>query len=213
MKLLIVGFNARPIAKLAKQAGHEIGVIDYFGDMDLLKITRNCFSVLRQKPDETLHRPLNRNPADYLYYLAEIMIDEQDDFDGIVLGSAFDRYPELIRKFGEIGPKLYANEPEKFALIRTKDKINTLAKNAGFAIPKIKQIHSLNELRKNLAEYKFPVVTRRDAGGGGASIRLWKTEEDILECFDSQENPFERELWLQEYIQGIDASASVICSG
>ncbi len=43
MKLLVVGFNARPIAKSAVKAGHEIGVIDYFGDYDLLKLTKNCF--------------------------------------------------------------------------------------------------------------------------------------------------------------------------
>ena len=81
MKLLIVGFNARPIAKSAVQAGHEIGVIDYFGDYDLLKLTKNCFSVLRQKPGELLHRPLHRRPAEYLYYLAEIISDEQGDFE------------------------------------------------------------------------------------------------------------------------------------
>ena len=99
MKLLVSGFNARPFAKAAKKAGHEIGTVDYFGDMDLLKLSRNCFSVLRQKPGQTLHRPLHRIPAEYLYILSEIMSDEQGDFDGILLGSAFDRFPDLITKF------------------------------------------------------------------------------------------------------------------
>ncbi len=211
MKLLVVGFNARPLAKAAMQAGHQIGVIDYFGDIDLLKITKNCFTVLHQKPNEILHRPLHRRPADYLYYLAEIMADEQGDFDGILLGSAFDRYPEIIEKFEAIGPKLYANKAEKFALIRDREKINKLAEKAGFVIPRIKKIIDLDGLKSEINNFKFPVVTRRDGGGGGAGIRLWYSKNDLLEHFADPEINFEREVWIQEYIDGLDASASVIC--
>lgn len=210
MKLLIVGFNARPIAKSAMKAGHSIGVIDYFGDMDLLKLTRNCFSVLRQKPGKTLHRPLHRKPAEYMYILSEIMCDEQGDFDGILLGSSFDPYPEFIKAFNKLGPKVYANSPAKFELVRNKEKINILAKEAGFSIPKLKTVKDYNEVIKIAKKWGYPIVTREDGGGGGAGIRLWMNAEEIKKHFQEKED--ERIIWVQEYIKGIDASASVICS-
>ncbi|MBN1330187.1 MAG: ATP-grasp domain-containing protein [Candidatus Heimdallarchaeota archaeon] len=211
MKLLIVGFNARPLAKAAMLAGHEVGVIDYFGDIDLLNLTKNCFTVLDQKPNEKLHRPLLRKPAEYLYYLTEIMVDEQGDFDGILLGSAFDRYPEIVEKFSLLGPKLYANEVKKFDLIRNRENINAIAKKSGFYIPIIKKIVNLIDLKKGIEDFTFPVITRRDGGGGGAGIRLWHSKKDLIEHFSVHETNFDKELWIQEYIDGIDASASVIC--
>ncbi|NHJ32973.1 MAG: ATP-grasp domain-containing protein [Asgard group archaeon] len=211
MKLLVVGFNARPIANSAVQAGHEIGVIDYFGDYDLLKLTRNCFSVLRQKPGELLHRPLHRKPAEYLYFLAEIMSDEQGDFEGIILGSAFDRYPELVKQFKEIGPKVYANDHKKFALTRKKHEINEIAKKSGFEIPELSSVKSFQELAEIAKNSSYPIVTRGDGGGGGAGIKLWKSYKEIKDYMKSKDTEQEKVIWLQEYIKGLDASSTVNC--
>ena len=211
MKILVIGFNARPIAKSALQAGHSVGVVDYFGDMDLLKLTRNCFSVLRQKPGKTLHRPLHRKPAEYMYYLAEIMSDEQGDFDGIIIGSAFDRYPKLVEQLSEIGPKVFVNTADKFKLIRNKERINDLAEKAGFSIPELTFAKTISELFEIAKTSKFPIVTRGSGGGGGAGIRLWRNFEDLKLHFSKMESDFEEGVWLQEHIVGLDASSSVIC--
>ncbi|NHJ85885.1 MAG: ATP-grasp domain-containing protein [Asgard group archaeon] len=211
MKLLIVGFNARPIAKAAIQAKHDVGVIDYFGDMDLLQLTKNTFSVLRQKPNQLLHRKLNRSPPEYLYYLAEIMSDEQGDFDGILLGSAFDRFPDLIRKFNNIGPKVFANEPSKFKLIRDKKEINKIAIKFGFICPKLEFTNNITDLLEIAKSFDWPLVTRRDGGGGGAGIRLWKDLTELKEYAMNLESDINEGIWIQEYINGLDASASVIC--
>ncbi len=211
MKLLVIGFNARPIAKSAFQAGHSIGVVDYFGDMDLVKLTKNCFSVLRQKPGQILHRPLHRKPAEYLYYLAEIMSDEQADFDGIIIGSAFDQYPDLVKKLSDIGPKVYVNDIDKFALIRNKKKINDIAEKAGFSIPRLISVKNKTELIEIAKTSQFPLVTRGSGGGGGAGIRLWNNLEDLTHYFSERENEFDEGVWIQEHIIGLDASSSVIC--
>ena len=212
MKLLIVGFNARPIAKSAKKASHEIGVVDYFGDIDLFKLTNNIFSVLRQKPEETLHRPLHRTPSEYLYILSEIMIEEQGDFDGIILGSSFDRYPELVKQFTELGPKLYANSSEDFVKVRRIKNIQKLAQNSGFEIPKTTIVNRTEELIEEAKNQTFPLVTRSGGGGGGAGIRFWKNFEDLQNHFNDLEVEEEKEFVIQEYIEGIDASASVIAT-
>ena len=209
MKLLVVGFNARPLANSAVQAGHEIGVIDYFGDYDLQKLTRNCFSVLRQKPGELLHRSLHRRPAEYLYYLAEIMSDEQRDFDGIILGSAFDRYPDLVRKFQDIGPKVYANNYKKFVLTRNKFEMNKIAKKSGFKIPYLESVNNYLELLEIGKNSTFPLVTRGDGGGGGAGIRLWNDFLELKKYIESKDSEQDKVIWVQEHIKGIDASATV----
>ena len=212
MKLLVSGFNARPIAKAAIEAGYDIGTVDYFGDMDLLKLSMNCFSVLRQKPGQTLHRPLYRIPAEYLYFLSEIMSDEQDDFDGILLGSAFDRFPDLIDKFDKLGPRMFANKPEKFALIRDRMKLQKLAEQAGFEIPETKFVKSYEELIEVANNFSYPLVTRGDGGGGGFGIRLWENIDDLKLHFMENFEEEDTGVWVQEHIYGTDASSSVICS-
>ncbi|MHA1187007.1 MAG: ATP-grasp domain-containing protein, partial [Candidatus Heimdallarchaeota archaeon] len=133
-------------------------------------------------------------------------------FDGILLGSAFDRFPDLIKKFDQLGPKLFANKPEKFALMREREKMYGLAEQAGFSIPKSNFAPSFEELIEFAKNYSYPVVTRGDGGGGGFGIRYWDNIEDLKLHF--QEN-FEEEdtgYWIQEHIKGIDASSTVICS-
>ncbi len=212
MKFLISGFNARPIAKAAKKAGYDIGTIDYFGDMDLINISKNCFSVLRQKSGQTLHRPLHRSPPEYLYILSEIMIDEQEDFDGILFGSAFDRHPNIIEKFNQLGPKVYANSPEKFTLIRDKKAMYKIAKDAGFNVPFSQSFTNIEELVEEAKNRPFPLVTRGSGGGGGTGIKYWSNYSELREYFELKDEDYEKEVWLQEYIKGIDASSSVICA-
>ena len=52
-------------------------------------------------------------------------------------------------------------------------------------------------------------MTREDGGGGGAGIKFWENGEEIESYYEEKEK---EPLWVQEYIEGIDASASVICS-
>ncbi|MHA1440907.1 MAG: ATP-grasp domain-containing protein, partial [Candidatus Heimdallarchaeota archaeon] len=150
--------------------------------------------------------------AEYLYYLSEIMSDEQDDFDGILLGSAFDRFPDLIDKFDKLGPRMFANKPDKFTLIRDRKKLQKLAKQAGFEIPETKFVSSFEELIEVANNLSYPLVTRGDGGGGGFGIHLWKTIEDLKIHFKDNFEENEAGVWIQEYIMGIDASSSVICS-
>ncbi|HUU78191.1 MAG TPA: ATP-grasp domain-containing protein [candidate division Zixibacteria bacterium] len=212
MKLLVVGFNARPIAKSAKNAGYDLGVVDYFGDIDLFKLTSNCFTVLRQKPGNTLHRILHRSPPEYLYILSEVMIDEQGDFDGIILGSAFDRYPELIQQFSKLGPKLYSNTPEKFTKVRDIKQIQEIALKSGFKVPKTIVTKSTSDLIEIAKNHTYPLVSRSGGGGGGFGIKKWNNFEELKEFFNEKEIDIEKEYWIQEYIEGVDASASIICS-
>ena len=212
MKLLIAGFNARPIVKSAIKAGFDVGAIDYFGDIDLLKLTKNCFSVLRQLPNKPLHRELHRKPAEYLYILSEIMIDEQNEFDGIILGSAFDRFPELIERFAKLGPKVYGNESKKFRLIRDIKKIQKIAADHGFEIPRTTIVKNSEEMREEGKNFNFPFVTRSGGGGGGAGIKIWHCLKDFHEYIESIDVDESKEYIIQEYISGKDASSSVICS-
>ncbi|MBD3190846.1 MAG: ATP-grasp domain-containing protein, partial [Candidatus Heimdallarchaeota archaeon] len=178
--------------------------------MDLLDLSKNCFSVLRQKAGELLHRPLHRKPAEYLYILAEIMVDEQRDFDGILLGSSFDPYPSIVEKFHNLGPKVYANSAENFALARDILRVQKIAKESGFKVPETIPITNLSQLLDVARKQSFPLITRGEGGGGGHGIKIWENSQQLASHFEQREE-FPEKLWIQEYIDGIDASASVIC--
>jgi predicted ATP-grasp superfamily ATP-dependent carboligase len=90
--------------------------------------------------------------------------------------------------------------------------MHKLAKKAGFSIPKSNYAKSYEELIELANNYSYPVITRGDGGGGGFGIRKWANLEDLKLHFTENFQENDTGYWIQEYIKGIDASSSVICS-
>jgi predicted ATP-grasp superfamily ATP-dependent carboligase len=211
MKFLIIGKNNRFLAQALKQLDFSLGVVDYYGYADLISIAPNCFSVLKPEKDNYFTRTLHRPLTEYLYKLAKIMIEEQGDFDGILLGNGFYNEPEIVEKFFHLGPKVYGNEAHFFNQLTIQEKLIEKAKEMEFQVSNISLVNNSNELQKILDEIPTPFITtelnpfkERDTN------ILWKDKEKAVQYFLDVETQFPKRLMLRKMLNGFHGTATVL---
>lgn len=56
-KILVIGFNSRPIVASAVKLGYDVVCIDYWGDLDLRRMCEEVFSPISQTPGKSIQHP------------------------------------------------------------------------------------------------------------------------------------------------------------
>jgi len=209
-KIGIIGFNARPIACSVKRAGAESYVSDYWGDIDLAECCTDWVAVLTPEPNKrqrgSLETPVYES-------LSKNMLDVfgENDLDSILVGSGFDdhsEYLEPISKKWEIA----GNSPEKFRKARTSKKIETICDEFSIQRPITRDFSSVEESIDYARDIGYPLLVRKRISGGGSGIHLIRDEPSLIELVTPRLEKG-RELRLQEYIRGKDASSSILSTG
>ena len=119
------------------------------------------------------------------------VLDRMDwDFDAIILGTGFE-YADLGRE----GYRVLNNPPDIARSIGNKKSFAGKMAALGFPHPEIYDIDD---------DFLYPVMVKPIYGVGGIENRLAYSREEIVECGD--------DLLIQEYIEGIPASVSVIAT-
>lgn len=206
--IMVVGVNTRPIVKSAKALGLRTVAVDCFGDVDLAAHADVLFSV---RPLEQ-EGPLKGFERPSLFELA-LKALEAHEVDAILLTSGmehdFKRVEELKRRVEVIG-----NDVARLKLCRDKLKLFGIASKIGIACPQTERVEKVAQALRAAERIGYPVVLKPAFGGGGMGIRLARSAEQI-----------ERKLkwvlmdgdgktaYVQEFIRGVDASASVLSNG
>ncbi|MCD6484398.1 MAG: ATP-grasp domain-containing protein [Candidatus Odinarchaeota archaeon] len=198
--VLVIGYNARPIACSAKRLGLNVYVVDFWGDVDIFPCVSDSF-IVRQH----LHDHFKRN-------FREIMVQEAMEFinryniDAVLIGSGFDDYYHLLTPLFDMNAKIYANSLETFKRARNIIFWQTIAKKLGIRVPET-IVTNIENYRTNLKDnnLNYPIVAKPTKTGGGHGIRLIRSSEE-LEKYARRHRAF----ILQEYIRGIPASTSVL---
>ena len=112
------------------------------------------------------------------------------DFDVIILGTGFE-YADLERG----GYRVLNNPPDIARSIGNKKSFAGKMGSLGFPHPEIYDIDD---------DFRYPVMVKPIYGVGGIENRLVYSREEICGCGD--------DLLIQEYIEGIPASVSVIAT-
>jgi len=209
-RYLIIGFNSRPIAISAQNAGYRVAVIDFFGDLDLKISVKFMFSVLWQRAGHPLMRKLVRPAQEYLMTLAEIMLEEQE-IDGIIQGSGLDDYYEgwvsISKKC-----RLVGNPPERLPLLRDRHVLYRLAPKFNLMAPQMEQISSPEEACEIAQEVGFPVVLR--PVGGSAGIDAYKCDDaENVTAVATHILKTRNRLLVLDFIDGTPASVSLVGNG
>jgi predicted ATP-grasp superfamily ATP-dependent carboligase len=208
---LVVAFNARPIATSAKKANYNVLAVDFFGDLDLRSVAEHVFSVLWQRKGHFIHRKFYRPISEYMYLLAETMAEEYfEKIKFLLIGSGFDDEPKIWEQLNQIAPIL-GNTPE---LIARADRLNLykIASKLGISYPQTieaKDDVDATEIAKNIG-YPFVLTTPRSAGG--LFVKLITNKDELHRAYNELQDSGKKIL-IQEFIQGIDASCSVLGTG
>lgn len=204
---MVVGVNTRPIVKSAKALGLRTIAVDYFGDVDLAACADALFSVRSFQWEESkeLKRPS-------LFKLS-LKVMKTHEVDAILLTSGGEndlKFIKELRKKAEI----IGNDVSHLELCRDKMKLFRIASKLNIPYPRTKRVRRLSNALREAESIGYPVVLKPAFGGGGMGIRSARSPEELERDFERVLRAGDgRTLYVQEYIQGIDASASILSNG
>ena len=212
--IIIVGFNARPIVASAKRAGFRVLAVDYWGDTDLRNLADDTESVLKQVPGMRPREELKQPASDLLVECAEkIASRHPSEVDFVLVGSGLDDRPDLWLELGEIAPVL-GNPVETLVRARDRLRLYETATRLGMPTPMTLKASSLSETLDHANKIGYPLVMKPPGGGGGLGIKYVRTESELRKLYLVEMKPhFGDTVFLQEFIDGINASASIIGDG
>ncbi|MFW9769194.1 MAG: ATP-grasp domain-containing protein, partial [Candidatus Thorarchaeota archaeon] len=208
----VIGFNARPIAWSAKQAGASVIVSDYWGDDDLSACCDRWIALLTPTPGvrqrQPLDMPLPEALVDNLLFLSK-----ERELEMVLIGSGFDDHSEAVEPLEDLGVLVGCSSAQ---INRARDfhRLEKLLKKQDIRMPRRRIVDSPEEILENSDEFEFPFVMRPTHSGGGSGIRLVRSVKQVMTAFPEREESEETaQRVVQEYVSGFDLSCSVLSSG
>ncbi len=208
--ILIVSFNARAIAQIAKFLGLEIAVVDFWGDKDLFALTDKVYTVFKPEfktyhafPDQTQNEEL----------LVDLALDvlSTEEVEGILIGSGLDDRPDLWEKLGSKAPVL-GNTPQCVKSVRDIIEVHKKLHPENIMVPKTIMPPNISNLKNKGIEIAFPIVIKPKKSIGGVGIKMFKKEPEFINFFERTPENF-KNYYIQEYIKGENISTTIVGDG
>lgn len=206
-KVGIIGFNARPLASSVKRLGAQTYVSDYWGDTDLAKWSDEYVTVLSPVPG---NRPRGVLETPVHILLAENFVNAfaKVEFDYVLIGSGFDDHADALAQIAK-GFPITGNSTMQMKRARDKKSLQSIAQKSNIRIPRTIPVSNKDEIRKVANDLGYPVVLRPRVSGGGSGIRVFSSPVSLEASLEKRDD---FDLFVQEYVPGIDISASVLVS-
>jgi len=212
--VLVVGFNIRPLAYSLKKAGYDVYAVDFFGDLDLYPYVEDNLIVVKQI--SVNYNSLKDKYSKFLVDFALRLHRKHRDVKFLLIGSGLDDEYE--------GRKLISYEIKNFNTISVNNRLKTIEKSRdieylfnylnsqGYKVPKYYSFENFDLKRNNL---DFPIVLKKKRSAGGMNVYKIKDEAGLISQIKILENKlFVSSEWLvQEYVEGIPVSCTVISDG
>jgi len=191
-RVLVVGQSVRHIASSAARAGHAVFAADCYNDLDLAE---SVYQTSILKADPSMPGELAISARD----LIRTVLD-RGLVDCIVLGPGIEdmRIDGIEGINGIDGIEVLNNPPEKISQVSDKLWLARWLEREGFATAPTWQIGEEGSA-------SFPQMVKPRKGAGGAENRLVFSDVDLARL--------EGDLIVQERVEGIPASVSVIADG
>jgi hypothetical protein len=203
---MVVGVNTRPIVKSAKALGLRTIAVDCFGDVDLAAHADALFSV------RPLGGPLKEFRRPSLFELS-LKALEAHEVDAILLSSGMEHYPERVEELKRRA-EVIGNDMARLRICEDKLKLFRVASKLGIQCPRTERVQNLSGALRAAERIGYPVVLKPAFGGGGIGIRLVESPEGLERGFKQALRAGDgKTAYVQEFIEGIDASASVLSNG
>lgn len=209
--VMVIGFNARPIVRLAKQLGFKVIAIDYWGDMDIVPYADALLTVLRPTPHARREHPSRKPLSELLYDMAEKTLHQHNEVDFILLGSGLDDRPDLWSRLNRLAPILGCS-PETLKTVRSPEKLFSIAEKIGVSCPKTERAKEAEECVEVAEKIGFPVLLKPLSSSGGFRLRLARNPAEAKKYFKTVSGRY-GEVFVQEHIEGTDASSSILGNG
>lgn len=201
--VLVVGVNTRPIVKSAKALGLRVVAVDCFGDVDLLACADEVFS---------MRAPAEAGPRRSLQELSLIAL-EAHEVDAILPTSGTEHDPGFLKKLSERA-QVIGNKTSSIQTCEKKEKLFRVADELGIPHPRTERVRGLDRALEKAEEIGYPCVLKPAFGAGGIGIKLARSPGELGRFFERVKSFGNgRDVYVQEHLEGIDASVSVLSNG
>jgi predicted ATP-grasp superfamily ATP-dependent carboligase len=206
--VLVVGFNARPLARSANKGGFRVLAVDFWGDLDLTEWVDGYFAILNQQADHRPERPIVPT-AESLVKGAQQLLEREGPVDYIIISGGFDDHLEALNHLRKLGT-LVGNTSEEMQKARDRSRTQEVAHRFGAFTPRSFEAEETQQFQWATNQLELPILVKPKYGSGGFHSRILRTEEDInyytVRHQFSQRDP----VLVQELIHGTDASVSLL---
>ncbi len=220
-KVLVLGFNSRPLVYSLNKAGYDVYAVDFFGDLDLSPYVKD--SIILTKRLGSSYDLLKDNFSNYLIDFTMELLQKYDDIDYLIIGSGFDDALKerkiLTKKIEDLKfPVLNLNNSiEVIEQARDLRFIYSLLSSHGYKIPKT---FNLEDYRDHEAPkpkgLDFPIILKKTKSSGGLNVFQIENEGDFELRINilASKNRGELSSWvIQEYLKGLPVSCTTISNG
>jgi predicted ATP-grasp superfamily ATP-dependent carboligase len=237
-KVAIVGYSARALNFVAKIAGFQTLVLDCFADMDLRR-SADAFIYVNLDTYRNKEGHLEESAAYYLTQSAQLNSEVIKKADYLITGSSFENDPDSWNKISN-EPNYIGNNPNSALKIRDPRSLYPFLKKNSILFPKTGVVdynqdcitctfysnsiqsgnsstsipNDANELFALIQqEISVPFVLKSANSGGGLGIFLIADRNEFLEKYEVLSSIRTPPYIIQEYIQGIPMSCSLLADG
>ncbi|NVM52477.1 MAG: ATP-grasp domain-containing protein [Candidatus Helarchaeota archaeon] len=205
--ILIVSFNARAIAQLAKNMGLEVAIVDFWGDQDLFPLSEKVFTVFKPKFKSYSAFPDQRQNEEKLVDLA-FQVISKEKIDSVLIGSGLDDRPDLWERINSAVPIL-GNSPECVRRVRNLLEVQNKIQQENIKFPLTLLSTDTSEIEDFAARVGFPLVFKPLKTLGGVGIRLIQNESELLNFFEKYSGNLNG-YYVQEYVRGENISTTIV---
>ena len=208
--LLILGVDLPALAHSARRAGYNVYAVDYFGDLDLRSACVECLAMIRQEPGRTCGRFSSDFDPEKLVDMAE-RLAKRVDVDGVLLSSGLDDEYDLLRRVeSEVAP-IIGNKPETFRAVRDWRNFFQELRRLGIPHPETVVVEDVSEAESAARDLGFPVLVKPAKGFAGMGVRRVDDVPEVRPAF-REAQAVNGEVVVQQYVEGVHASVSVVAS-
>lgn len=206
--VLVAGVNTRPIVKSAKGLGLKVIAVDHFDDVDLARSADTLFSA-KEAGNGGKFEGL---PQPTLFELARKAL-RSHDVDAILLSSGMEHEPSSFRELEKMS-EIIGNGPDQLDFCKDQGKIFELADELDVPHPLTERVRDVGEALEAAEDIGYPALLKPARHGGGIGIKLARSSGELRTSFDELSSMDRGDfVYVQEYIEGTDASASVLSDG
>ncbi|MFX1371962.1 MAG: ATP-grasp domain-containing protein [Promethearchaeota archaeon] len=212
--ILVVGFNTRPLVYSLNQANYYVYAVDFFGDLDLYPYVNDYIIVTKELSSN--YFALKDNYSKHLAKFALTMLRKNCDMKFLLIGSGLDdAYKERELIYNEINNYNIVNANNDLNILikaRDNEKLLEFLKLKGYQVPKS---YSFEEFQLQKLKFEYPFILKKKRSAGGINVFKIGNEKELKSQIKIiEEKGFLSKEWLiQEFIDGIPISCTVISNG
>ena len=183
MKILIIGYNTRPVTAAVKLLGHKTYVIDYWGDLDIKPYADELLVIKKKQSDREI------SLQETGVALFHKMMRKHPDIDYTIICSGYDDDPQVWRIINERTPLLNIPLSE---LEKIRDRVKLVEKLEENKIPhiEVKKASSLKQVLKQAEKISYPVLIRPLKSSGAYKLKIVSNPDEVNSAVENQETVY-----------------------